>query len=238
MNVLVLENCCQLTNDTLKVISNHGKCITSLSVSFCYKLDDEGISMITENCINLKELNICYCIRLTDDTLKSIAKDMNFITNLNIAKCYQMTEDGVLQVLEKCVHLRRLHMDFSTNSFQDYPLAENGLTDLTLKKIVRFSTALTYLILGADCMFTGKEIIKVINCCKELKLLDIRSCYIEWTTESLKTGIDEKYFQSLKGKNPTLKILDDHCYHNCNYDYDNFEDWEDTEWEDYNYCSD
>ena len=38
LNVLDLENCCQLTDDTLKVIANNAKIISSLNVSFCYKL--------------------------------------------------------------------------------------------------------------------------------------------------------------------------------------------------------
>ena len=237
LQVLNLEYCRQLTNDCMEHIALNARCLTGLNISFCDKIDDAGIGLVIKNCLKLKELNVSSCTELTNETLINISNNMTQLTNLNVAFCSNMTEDGLLEVLKKCWKLKRLHVDFS-HCYNNYPLIKNQLTNRILTEITNHSKSLVYLILGADCEFSGEQIIKVIDGCKQLKLFDFRSSYIHWTSENSEVTLIGDYFQSLKWKRPNLIILDQSCCHFYNYNYDNSEAWEDSEWEDFEYHSD
>ena len=237
LQVLNLEYCRQLSNDCMKYIAFEARHLVGLNISFCDKIDDAGIALVIENCFCLKELNISSCSKLTNKTLINISNNMSILTNLNMAFCNKMDEDGLLEVLRKCLKLKRLHVDFS-HCYNNYPLIKNQLTNRTLKEIIHHSNSLIYLILGADCEFSGEEIIKVVEKCKQLKLLDFRGSYIHWTSENSQVNLIGNYFQTLKWKRPNLIILDQSCCHFYDYKYVNSDDCEKSDWEDHEYQSD
>lgn len=93
---LELQNCKEITNQTLITLALHFTKLESLSISGSTKISDEGIEILAQKLRSLRRLDLSWCSRITDASLECIACDLgDSLTDLILDRNVHITDAGL-----------------------------------------------------------------------------------------------------------------------------------------------
>ncbi|KAJ0960107.1 hypothetical protein J5N97_000110 [Dioscorea zingiberensis] len=190
---LCLVNCKLITDSGLSTLGDGYKHIKSLDVSKCSKISDIGVSRVVKVCSSLKTLKLSDCGNITDNSIISLSQSCKNIETLVIGGCHNVSDESIRSLALTCGHsLKVLRMEWCLK-----------ITDLSLSFVLQNCTNLIALDVGCcdhvtDSAFealgvrgtSDLRVLKVSNCpritvsgidsilqfCKSLEYLDVRSC--------------------------------------------------------------
>ncbi|CAL9038236.1 unnamed protein product [Musa banksii] len=192
---LGLAGCNNITDIGLSTLADGCRHIKSLDVSKCTKISDVGVSRIAEVApSSLKVLKMLDCFRVGDKSIFSLAHFCHNLETVVVGGCRDVSDESIKSLSLVCCHsLRSFRMDWCLN-----------ITDLSLKCMLSNCRHLVALDIGCcdkitDSAFHSLEmggfesqlkVLKMSNClkitisgvgsilqfCKYLEYLDLRSC--------------------------------------------------------------
>lgn len=191
---LGLQGCINITDTGLAALVDGCKHIKHLDVNKCTNVGDAGISIIAEACsTSLRTLKLLDCYKLGDKTLFTLANVCKNLETLIIGGCRDISSDSIKSLAAASQSLKVLRMDWCLN-----------VSDASLNCILSQCTFLEVLDIGCceevtDGAFEGLgnagfglclKVLKVSNCpkimvsgirmvleaCRSLEYLDVRSC--------------------------------------------------------------
>ncbi|XP_071703009.1 uncharacterized protein [Rutidosis leptorrhynchoides] len=201
---LGLQGCTNITDNGLTALVNGCKHIKHLDINKCTNIGDIGISIVAETCsTSLRTLKLLDCYKLGDKSIFAVTRLCKNLETLVIGGCRDITSESISSLADVSQSLGILRMDWCLN-----------VSDASLNRILSQCTSLKVLDIGCceevtDGAFNafGKEgfgsdlkVLKVSNCpkitvsglrmilegCKSLEYLDVRSC-----SNVTKAGCDE-----------------------------------------------
>lgn len=207
---LVLQGCTNITDSGLAILVSGCRQLKYLDLNKCTHVGDAGISSVSEACsASLRTLKILDCYKVGDDAMSILAKVCKSIETLIIGGCRDITDEPIKSLALSCHYsLKNLRMDWCLS-----------ITDSSLSCILMHCKNLEALDVGCceevtDGAFGGLgkgedyaaklKVLKVSNCskitvagiaiildsCKLLEYLDVRSC-----PHVTKAGLDEAGLQ-------------------------------------------
>ncbi|XP_072958090.1 uncharacterized protein [Typha angustifolia] len=192
---LELAGCNKITDSGLSSLANGCHHIKCLDVSKCSKVGDVGVSRIAEvSSSSLMSLKLLDCYHVDDKCIFALAKSCHNLKTLVIGGCRDITDESIISLVLACCHsLRTLRMDWCSN-----------ITDESMRCVLsncRYLVALdigccdkitdgAFQVLGTQGFESRLKVLKasnctritvagvamVLQCCKALEYLDVRSC--------------------------------------------------------------
>ncbi|KAM0938774.1 putative leucine-rich repeat domain superfamily [Dioscorea sansibarensis] len=190
---LGLAGCVKITDSGLSILADGCKHIKSLDVSKCSKISDIGVSSVAEVCSSLRSLKLSDCGNVTDNSIISLAQSCINIETLVISGCHNVSDESIRSLALACgVNLKVLRMEWCLK-----------ITDLSVSSVLQSCRNLVALDIGCcdhitDSAFqalgisgaSDLRVLKISNCpritvsgidtilqfCKSLEYLDVRSC--------------------------------------------------------------
>lgn len=193
---LGLQGCTNITDSGLSVLGSGCKQLKYLDMNKCTNVGDSGISSVLEACsASLKTLKLLDCYKVGDEAILFLAKSCKSLETLIIGGCRDISDESIKLLAVSCNRtLKNLRMDWCLS-----------ITDSSLSCVLSHCKNLEALDIGCceevtDAAFqrlgNGEEyaaslkVLKVSNCpkvtiaaigtildaCKLLEYLDVRSC--------------------------------------------------------------
>ncbi|OAY79870.1 F-box/LRR-repeat protein 2 [Ananas comosus] len=192
---LGLAGCSNITDSGLSVLADGCRHIRFLDLSKCSKIGDIGVSKIAEaSSSSLTSLKILDCFNAGDTSIFSLAKSCPNLETLVIGGCRDITDESIETLSVACSQsLKSLRMDWCLN-----------ITDSSLRCLLSHCRHLVALdigccdkvtdsafqVLGMVAFESALKVLKASNClritvagvgivldyCKVLEYLDLRSC--------------------------------------------------------------
>ena len=193
---LCLHGCVNVNDDGLSDLVTGCRRITSLDLNKCVNVGDRGVASISEaSASSLRTLKILDCYKVGDESVLSLARFCARLETLVIGGCRNVTDESILSLANSpCKDgLRILRMDWCLN-----------VSDASLSAVLARCRSLEALDIGCceeitDAAFLGPssregelnlKVLKASNCpkitvagiarlledCKSLEYLDLRSC--------------------------------------------------------------
>ncbi|KAF9279854.1 hypothetical protein BGZ68_007651 [Mortierella alpina] len=114
---LVLSDCTFLTDAAIVALAPNMPRLEVVSLSFCCALTDIAVEALSESCLFIKKLDLSFCgSAVSDASLYQLARfdalepGQHSLEELEIRGCVRVTELGVREVVNGCLHLRRLNI--------------------------------------------------------------------------------------------------------------------------------
>ncbi|KAJ8618593.1 hypothetical protein MRB53_014779 [Persea americana] len=192
---LGLQGCITVTNSGLSVLVDKCRHIRFLDVNKCSKIGDVGVLQVALCCSSsLKTLKLLDCYEVGDESMFSLAKSCKNLETLVIGGCRYISDESIISLALACnCSLKKVRMDCCPN-----------ISDSSVSCILSHCKNLEALDIGccheiSDVAFRGLErggvesslkVLKANNCnritvsgiavllefCKSLEYLDVRSC--------------------------------------------------------------
>lgn len=192
---LGLDGCTSITDFGITELVKGCKKIKFLDISKCSNVGDEGVSRVAKACSsNLRTLKLLDCYKVKDNSMVSLATYCKNLETLVISGCRDISDKAMKSLASACGNsLKNLRMDWCLS-----------ITDSALSCILTQCGSLEALDIGCceevtDAAFDGLEsdeiklslkVLKVNNCCeitvtgvrvlldkcRSLEYLDVRSC--------------------------------------------------------------
>jgi len=109
LNHLVLRQCSQITDISIREVAAACKRLKHLDVSRCPRLSNASLTHIARECHDLAHLNLSHCTRITDGVMVALSQHCRRLTYLNIGDCREITTKAIrlfekhgVQVLHTC----------------------------------------------------------------------------------------------------------------------------------------
>lgn len=189
-----LQGCNKITDLGLSALVNGCHQIRSLDVSKC-NIGDAGLLSISTSCSsNLTTLKLLDCYKIGDDSMLCLAKSCKNLETLVIGGCRHISDETVKSLGLVCSHsLRNLRMDWCLNvsdtslgcilsQCRNLEALNIGcceeITDMAFREIgnAGFESRLKFLKVNNCPQITVNGISMILDCCKSLEYLDVRSC--------------------------------------------------------------
>ncbi|KAI3907511.1 hypothetical protein MKW92_006444 [Papaver armeniacum] len=172
LEALALQGCINITDSGFHLF--HVLLFTTLKLLDCLKAGDDSIYSLARSCKNLETLVIGGCRNISDESIKSLAFSCNHkLKFLRMDWCLSISDSALSCILSLCKNLEALDIgcceEVTDRAFQD--LASSGFESSL--KILRISSCPKITVFG---------ITKLLESCKTLQYLDVRSCpqITEW----------------------------------------------------------
>ncbi|XP_068640448.1 uncharacterized protein [Aristolochia californica] len=192
---LGLQGCFNINDEGLEVLVDGCRRIKYLDLNKCMRIGDLGISKVSQFCgSSLKILKLLDCYAVGDDSIFSLAQNCRNLDSLVIGGCRSVSDEPIKCLASACGNsLKNLRMDWCPN-----------ISDSSLRSVFAHCRNLEVLDFGCchevtDTAFSGLDkqefesvlrILKVSGCskitvsgvslllevCKHLEYLDLRSC--------------------------------------------------------------
>jgi hypothetical protein len=104
---LVLNNCLELGDDVVQIISLCIPGLEHLSMCSCTRISDTGISYIGSNCTKLSSLRLANT-RITGLSLRHLSIMLNDLSLLDIRSCVYVSASSIAPVQARYPNLRLL----------------------------------------------------------------------------------------------------------------------------------
>ncbi|GMG98918.1 hypothetical protein Nepgr_000758 [Nepenthes gracilis] len=156
--------------------------LRTLKLLDCYKIGDESILSLARFCENLETLIIGGCRNITDESMKSLCSSCGHsLLNLRMDWCLNISDSSLFCILSQCRNLEAL----------DIGCCEE-VTDAAFEGLgsVDYAVSLKVLKISNCPKITLAGIGMVLDSCKYLEYLDVRSC-----PHVTKAGCDEAGLQ-------------------------------------------
>lgn len=192
---LGLQGCTSITDFGISELVKGCKKIKLLDISKCSNVGDEGVSKVAKACSsNLRTLKLLDCYKVKDESMIALATHCKNLETLVISGCRDISDEAMKSLASACGNsLKNLRMDWCLN-----------ISDSALSCILTQCRSLEALDIGCceevtDAAFNVLEndedklclkVLKVNNCCeitvtgisvlldkcRSLEYLDVRSC--------------------------------------------------------------
>lgn len=191
---LGMQGCIKITNSGLSSLVERCRQIRLLDVNKCSKIGDDGVVKVSKFCSSLKTLKLLDCCEVGDKSIYSLAESCKNLETLVIGGCRGVSDESIKALASTCSYnLKTLRMDWCSN-----------ISDSALCNVLSHCKKLEALDIGccheiSDIAFRGLErggfesglkVLKASNCpkitvsgiamllefCKSLEYLDVRSC--------------------------------------------------------------
>ncbi|XP_074307681.1 uncharacterized protein LOC141642707 [Silene latifolia] len=170
LNYLDLNKCTHVGDVGISTVAEACSIsLKTLKLLDCYKVGDAGISALASFCKALETLIIGGCRNVSDKSLKPLALSCNSsLKNLRMDWCLSITDNSLICILSTCKNLEALDIgcceEVSDASFGHLGKAENYAANLKVLKM-------------CNCpKITTSGIAMLIDSCKLLEYIDVRSC--------------------------------------------------------------
>ncbi|KAF9932289.1 hypothetical protein BGZ67_004837 [Mortierella alpina] len=114
---LVLSDCTFLTDAAIVALAPNMPRLEVVSLSFCCALTDIAVEALSESCLFIKRLDLSFCGSAVSDAslyqlarFDALAPGQHSLEELEIRGCVRVTELGVREIVNGCLHLRRLNI--------------------------------------------------------------------------------------------------------------------------------
>ncbi|KAF9957809.1 hypothetical protein BGZ72_001331 [Mortierella alpina] len=114
---LVLSDCTFLTDAAIVALAPNMPRLEVVSLSFCCALTDVAVEALSESCLFIKKLDLSFCGSAVSDAslyqlarFDALAPGQHSLEELEIRGCVRVTELGVREIVNGCLHLRRLNI--------------------------------------------------------------------------------------------------------------------------------
>ncbi|KAI3874993.1 hypothetical protein MKW98_019566 [Papaver atlanticum] len=200
LEALALQGCVNVTDSGLSALVDKCRKIKFLDVSKCTNVGDAGILRVSEACSSLTTLKLLDCLKAGDDSIYSLARSCKNLETLVIGGCRNISDESIKSLAFSCNHkLKFLRMDWCL-SISDSALScilslcknlealDIGcceeVTDRAFQDLASsgFESSLKILRISSCPKITVFGITKLLESCKTLQYLDVRSCphITEW----------------------------------------------------------
>eukprot|EP01038_Epipyxis_sp_PR26KG_P005606 gene5606-7738_t len=184
-----LYNCYRINDESIEYIANNCKeNLLVFHVSGCRNITDVSLLTMVNMCINLRSIFIANCYKITDKSLIKFCS-LPRLEEVDLSCCNKITDNSILELTKKCIYLKSLLLK-GCNNITDLSIQQVTKTcpkiqllDLiqchliTDDSIIGLSMnsyeTLSVLYLNGCFKITDNAIIKLINNCKLLQVLDI-----------------------------------------------------------------
>ncbi|KAL5721311.1 hypothetical protein ACHQM5_004970 [Ranunculus cassubicifolius] len=191
---LGLQGCHKITDMGLGVLVNGCRQIKRLDISKCTNIGDTGVSSISSTCSSLMTLKLLDCHKIGDESIFCLAKCCKNLETLVIGGCRDISDDSLTSLVRASSHsLKHLRMDWCLNvsdmslscvlshcrSLESLDIGCcDEITDMAFREIghAGFESRLKFLRVSNCQKITVSGISMVLESCKSLEYLDVRSC--------------------------------------------------------------
>ncbi|KAF9623984.1 hypothetical protein IFM89_007682 [Coptis chinensis] len=192
---LGLLGCIKITDMGLAVLVDGCRQIKSLDVSKCSNVGDAGVSCVSKACSSyLMTFKLLDCHKIGDGSIFSLAQSCKNLEILVIGGCRNISDESLKSLVLACNHsLKFLRMDWCLNvsdTTLGCVLSQCGslealdigcceeVTDGAFRKIgsAGFESRLKFLRVSNCPKITVSGIEMLLDSCKSLEYLDVRSC--------------------------------------------------------------
>lgn len=207
---LVLHGCTNITDSGLTSLVSGCRQLKYLDLNKCTHVGDAGICSISEACsASLKTLKLMDCFKVGDDAISSLAMFCQSLETLIIGGCRDITDEPIKSLALSCnCSLKNLRMDWClsiTDSSLDYIFSHCKNLEALDVGCCEEVTDAAFIGLGRGEHYAANlKVLKVSNCpkitvagiamvldsCKLLEYVDVRSC-----PHITKAGLDEAGLQ-------------------------------------------
>ncbi|KAL6899535.1 hypothetical protein ACP4OV_006193 [Aristida adscensionis] len=187
--------CNKITDAGISALADGCHCIKSLDISKCSKVSDLGLCKIAESSSScLMSLKLLDCSKVGDQSIYSLAKFCHNLETLVIGGCQNISDASIKALALACSSsLRCLRMDWCmkiTDTALRILLSNckllvaidvgccDQITDAAFEDMEAngFQSELRILKVGSCVNLTVAGVSSVIESCKDLEYLDVRSC--------------------------------------------------------------
>jgi len=112
-----LSDCMDITDDGLKIISDHCEALEAISIDDCPRITDEGFEAFIKQQPNIKYLSIANSETLTNNSLECLNKYCLNIEKLNIKGCLKIREKMVKKFIALHPNLNTICFHQERNTF-------------------------------------------------------------------------------------------------------------------------
>ncbi|PIA35404.1 hypothetical protein AQUCO_03500052v1 [Aquilegia coerulea] len=192
---LGLQGCNKITDMGLAILVNGCRQIKSLDVSKCNNVGNAGVSSVSKACSSyLLTFRLLDCYKIGDDSIFSLAQSCKNLETLVIGGCRDISDESLKSLVLACNHsLKYLRMDWCLNVSDtslscvlsqcrslealDIGCCEE-ITDMAFRNIGSegFESRLKFLRVSNCPKITVSGIGVLLEACKSLEYLDVRSC--------------------------------------------------------------
>lgn len=163
LELLDLQDCQTLTDDSLKFISFGLKSLQCLNLSFCVGITDMGLKYLS-TMTSLKEINLRSCSNITDIGLRYLSESGIQLKILDVSFCDKIGDTGLIYISQGLTSLVTL-------SLNSCPITDQGL--------IKVSTSLTNLKtlnIGQCNKITDVGVASLAENCLKLENIDLYGC--------------------------------------------------------------
>jgi len=112
-----LSDCMDITDEGLRIISNHCEALEAISIDDCPRITDEGFEAFIKHQSQMKYLSIANSETLTNKSIECLNKYCPYIEKLNIKGCLKIREKTVKNFISLHPNLNTLCFHQEKNTF-------------------------------------------------------------------------------------------------------------------------
>lgn len=191
---LGMQGCHKITDSGLAVLVDGCRLLKCLDVSKCTNVGNAGLSSVSKACTYITTLKLLDCCKIGGDSIVTLAQSCKNLETLVIGGCRDVSDESLKLLVLACNHsLKYLRMDWCLN-ISDASLSSvlsqcknlealdigccEEITDGAFRKIgdAGFESRLKFLRVSNCPKITVSGVDLVLNSCKSLEYLDVRSC--------------------------------------------------------------
>ncbi|XP_071590100.1 F-box and leucine-rich repeat protein 13 isoform X2 [Heliangelus exortis] len=153
----------QITDLSLKVISNSCPCMRHIHMANCQKITDAGLQMISP-LEHIIVLNVAGCIRISDEGLRPFVQGSSGakLRELNLSNCIDVTDASLTEIAQRCCALTYLSLRYCGN-----------VTDAGIEALGEMSSLISIDLSGTIISDTG---LRALGSYGNIKKLTIANC--------------------------------------------------------------
>ncbi|KAL8138038.1 hypothetical protein V2J09_004039, partial [Rumex salicifolius] len=194
LELLCLQGCMNITDSGLSTLVSSCGRISYLDLNKCSNIGDSGISSVSKSCSSIRTLKLLDCCNVSNESILSLASFCRNLETLIVGGCRDISDESIELLACSCSDtLKNLRMDWClkiTDSSVNCILSKckklvaldigccEEVTDVAFGGLTALNKDMPLRILKAsNCpKITVAGIAMLLDSCKYLEYLDIRSC--------------------------------------------------------------
>ena len=219
---LNLSFCYEVSDETIKTISEKLKNLQKINLTSCDKIGDLSILYLNKNCKNIYKITL-NGTKITDTSLQYLSSFSN-LNSLFLSRCYFLTDNGFSLFCEKsqlkcdsslnkinisgCKNLTKKTLKLLLKNFPFlFHLEMAGISGYS-EKLVSFAPSLRVLSISGD-FITEFELLKLLEKSSNLEILNLGTCNFvnQKIVECISSNIPKLIHLNLSNS----ELIDDKC---------------------------
>ena len=185
---LILQGCDQLSNESIKGMTQHQTCLKVLDISFNAHITDDSLLCICKNLTKLETLRIIQCSKVIDIGIKYIQL-LQHLKELNIAEDIQLNDSITRGLCSSCNIIDDGNMDQNIDGNINFAPPEKNCVQRRTEERMRKENMR---ILSANALRIHEESVECISkFFPNLRQLELSYCFSGVTDKSIQVCIDQ-----------------------------------------------